>query len=151
LSAEPALPPRLAELVETLEGLERTDRIDALISLAERFQGVPERIARRPYPAEHRVPGCESQAFVWSEELADGTLEFHFAVENPQGISAQAMAVILADAFSGAPLEQITAVSPDVVERIFGRELSTGKSLGLAGMLQFVQREARRRLATARL
>jgi cysteine desulfuration protein SufE len=151
LSAEPEPPARLTELVETLEGLERAERIDALISLAERFPGVPERVARRPYPAEHRVPGCESQAYVWSEERADGTLDFHFAVENPQGISAQAMAVILSDALSGAPLEAIAAVSSDVVERIFGRELSTGKSLGLSGMLQFVQREARRRLATARV
>ena len=151
MSAEPEPPARLAELLEALEGLERGERIDTLISLAERFAGVPDRIARRPYAVEHRVPGCESQAYVWTEERGDGTLDFHFAVENPQGISAQAMAVILSDSLSGAPLEEVVAVTSDVVERIFGRELSTGKSLGLSGMVQFVQREARRRLATARV
>jgi hypothetical protein len=35
------------------------------------------------------------------------------------------------------------------VEAIFGRELSLGKQLGLSGMLQAVQREARSRLAGA--
>jgi len=145
LSVEPAIPPRLAELVETLEGLERAERIDWLISLAEHFREVPERIARRPFPDERRVPGCESQAFVWSEENPDGTLSFHFAVENPQGISAKALAVILDRTLSGEAREAISSVPAGIVERIFGRELSMGKSLGLAGMLQAVQREARAR------
>lgn len=146
-SAELTLPPRLAELVETLEGLERGERVDALISIAERFREVPERVARRPFPEDRRVPGCESQAFVWSVARPDGALDFHFAVENPQGISARAMAVILADTLAGESAEAIAAVPAEIVERIFGRELSTGKSLGLAGMLQFVQREARRAAA----
>jgi cysteine desulfuration protein SufE len=142
-SADPPLPPRLAELVEMLESLDRGERVDALISIAERFREVPERVARRPFPEERRVPGCESRAFVWSEERPEGGLDFHFAVENPQGISARALAVILADTLAGEPAGAIAAVPADVVERIFGRELSTGKSLGLAGMLQSVQREAR--------
>jgi len=143
-SAEAALPPRLLELIETLDGLDRGERVEALISFAERFREVPERVARRPFPEARRVPGCESQAFVWSEERAEGGLDFHFAVENPQGISARALAVILADTLSGERPEAIAAVPAEVVERIFGPELSTGKSLGLAGMLQSVQREARR-------
>jgi cysteine desulfuration protein SufE len=150
LSAEAILPPRsrsLAETVEALESLERAERIEALISVAERFREVPERVARRPFPPERRVPACESQAFVWSEPRPDGTLEFHFAVENPQGLSAKAFAVILGDALSGRPLADVLAVPTDVVERLFGGELSMGKSLGLAGMLQAAQREARQRLA----
>lgn len=134
----------------TLESLDRAERIDALISIAERFRDVPERVARRPFPEERRVPGCESQAFVWSEARAGGGLDFHFAVENPQGISARALAVILADTLSGESAEAIAAVPPEIVERLFGRELSTGKSLGLAGMVQFVQREAASRAAGPR-
>jgi cysteine desulfuration protein SufE len=143
LSAEVA-PGALAETVELLESLDRSGRIDALISIAERFEGVPERVARRPYDPERRVPGCESEAYVWSTPRPDGTLDFHVAVENPQGVSAKAFAVILVEALSGAPPEDVLAVPDSVVERIFGRELSMGKSLGLTGMLQSIQREARR-------
>ena len=86
-----------------------------LISVADRFQDVPERIATRPFPEEHKVPACESQAYVWAEPLGDGTLKFHFAVENPQGISAKAMAVILDEALSGEPPEEVARVSGEVV------------------------------------
>ena len=149
MNAEPIAADRLAELVEGLDGLERGDRIDALIALAGRFREVAGEVARRPFAEDRRVPGCESQAFVWATERGDGTLDFHFAVENPQGISAKAMAVILGECLSGAPLDQVAAVPVGVVERVFGPELSMGKSLGLTGMVQFVQREARQRLGAA--
>jgi cysteine desulfuration protein SufE len=135
--------------VELVESLDRGERIDALIALAERFREVPERVARRPFDEAARVPGCESQAYVFAEERADGTLDFHFAVENPQGLSAKAFATVLADSLSGEALERVAAVPASVVERLFGRELSMGKNLGLTGMLQSVQREARRRTAPA--
>jgi cysteine desulfuration protein SufE len=148
-SAEAALPARLVETLELVESLDRNERIDALIALADRFREVPERLARRPFDESARVPGCESQAYVFAEGRADGTLDFHFAVENPQGLSAKAFAAVLADSLSGEPLERVAAVPAAVVERLFGRELSMGKNLGLTGMLQSVQREARRRLAAA--
>ena len=149
MSGEAGLPPGLSELLETLETLDRQERIEALISIAERFRDVPESVARRPYPEERLVPGCESRAFVWSAPRADGTLDYQFAVENPQGLSAKAFAVILGDTLSGRPLPEVLAVPTGVVERLFGRELSLGKSLGLTGMLQAAQREARIRLAPA--
>jgi len=145
LSAE-AIPAALLETLELLESLERSERIEALISIADRFSEVPERIARRPFPEERRVPGCESEAYLWALPRDDGGLELHFAVENPQGISAKAFAVILGETLDGVAPERIVAIPSSVVERVFGPELSMGKSLGLTGMLNSVQREARRRL-----
>jgi len=141
----PETPAKLASLLETL-GLisDRGERIQLLIDVAERFRDVPPQIARRPFPEEHKVPACESEAYVWGTPRADGTLDFHFAVENPQGISAKAMAVILGDTLSGALLEQVAAVAPDVVYQIFGRELSMGKSMGLMGMVSMVNHLAKR-------
>jgi cysteine desulfuration protein SufE len=136
------LPERLERLLATLEALDRGDRIEMLVDVAKRFRRVPERIAARPYPKEHLVPGCESEAYVWAEPQADGTLTYHFAVENPQGISAMALAAILADSLSGAPLETVAEVPADIVYRIFGRELSMGKSLGLMGVVNVVRTAA---------
>ena len=125
---------------------DRADRIQYLISLADRFREVSPAVAHRPFGEEHRVPQCESEAYVWATPRADGTLDYHFAVENPQGISAKAMGAILQDALAGAPLEQVIALPGDVVYALFGRELSMGKNLGLLGMLQMCQAFARRQL-----
>jgi cysteine desulfuration protein SufE len=145
-----ALPPQLEETLELLDLVpDRAERIQLLIDTADRFAEVPPRIARRPFGGDHLVPGCESEAYVWSEERQDGTLDFHFAVENPQGISAKSLAVILEEGLSGAPLEQVAAVEPDLVYRVFGRELSMGKSMGLMGMISMVTRLARQRLAAS--
>lgn len=150
LSAGLAGVPELADLVDSLSGLDRAARIEALIALAEGFREVPEQIARRPFPEQRRVPACESQAFVFGELRPDGNLDFHFAVENPQGISAKALAAILGRTLSGAPLPAVAGLPVEVVEQIFGRELSLGKSLGLTGMLLAVQREARERMSASR-
>lgn len=139
--------PELAELVDALSGLDRSGRIEALIALAEGYREVPSRLAIRPFPEANKVPACESQAYVFAEPRADGRLDFHFAVENPQGISAKALAAVLARTLSGAPLPAVAGVPVEVVEQLFGRELSMGKSLGLAGMLLAVQRAAREHAA----
>ena len=140
------LPERLETWLATMESLDRPDRIQMLIDVAGRFPSVPPRIAQRPYPAERRVPGCESEAYVWAEPKPDGTLTYYFAVENPQGISAMALAAILGNTLSGVPPEKVAAIPADVVFRIFGRELSMGKSLGLMGMVNMVRAAARQQL-----
>jgi cysteine desulfuration protein SufE len=145
---ESELPPRLQEHLDMLALLpDRGDRIQYLISLADRFHEVAPAVASRPFPESHRVPQCESEAYVWATPRADGTLDFHFAVENPQGISAKALAVILADGLSGQPPARVAAVPGDFVYGVFGRELSMGKNLGLLGMLQMCHAFARRQLA----
>jgi cysteine desulfuration protein SufE len=138
------LPDRLERLLSTLESLDRSDRIQMLIEIADQFKPVPSRIAQRPYPVQHRVPGCESEAYVWSEPDSKGALTYYFAVENPQGISAKALAEILGDSLSGTPLDEVAVIPADLVYRIFGRELSMGKSLGLMGMVNMIRAEARK-------
>lgn len=124
----------------------RSERAELLITLADRFQEVPERIATPPYAEEHRVPYCESEAYVWAEEQPNGTLKFYFAVENPQGLSAMAMAVILDETLSGAPPKQVAQVSSDIVLQIFGNDISMGKGQGLMGMVSMVQAITRKHL-----
>jgi len=140
-----ALPDKLTDTLETLEMVpDRGERIQLLIDIAGRFEEVPPRLARRPFAKEHQVPACESEAYVFTEPRPDGTLDFHFAVENPQGISAKAMAVILGDALSGAPPQQVAEVSQDIVYQVFGRELSMGKSMGLMSMVGMVAAMAKK-------
>lgn len=140
-------PRKLQEFLELLRSVgDRNDRIELLIGIADRYREVPSEIAQRPFPAGNLVPHCESQAYFWPEDRGDGTLGLHFAVENPQGISARAMAVILKENLSGEPLDEIVGVEDDLPYEIFGHELSMGKSMGLNGMVAMVRLAAEKRL-----
>lgn len=143
-------PAKLAELVEDFSQItDRNERAEYLIEIADRFPTVrvPPEIATRPYDESHRVPACESDAFVWSRENPDGTLSFYFDVLNPQGLSAMAISVILQETCSGQPLDQVAALETSIVFALFGKEVSMGKGQGLMGIINMVQYEARRRLA----
>ena len=142
------IPSPLTKMLEELDGLDRVERAQYLLELSDDFSEVPEAIATRPFPENRRVPKCESEAFVWAQDQDDGTLKFHYAVENPLGISARAMGVILDETLSGQPVDQVASVPPDIVHRIFGRQLSMGKGEGLAAMVEYSTYEARRRLQT---
>lgn len=138
-----ALPAKLQELVETFEMFDMADRTAMLLSYADQFQEVPADVARRPFPKSHQVPQCESDAYAWAIKRPDGTLKLHFAVENPSGVSARALAAILDKTLSGLPAREIASIQPEIVERIFRQNISMGKGLGLMSMVQAVQALAR--------
>ena len=142
-------PKKLFALLEDLSSVgDRNLKYDLLIELASRFREVPPNIAIRPFENAHLVPACESEAYIWGEKLNNGSLKFHFAVENPQGISARVMAVIIDETLSGEPLKEVSKVDPEIVYTIFGAELSMGKSQGLISMLSMARRLAASELAS---
>jgi cysteine desulfuration protein SufE len=115
------------------------DRTDLLLGYADQFKEVPPEVARRPFPESHHVPQCESDAYAWAVRQNDGSLKLHFAVENPSGVSAKALAAILDKTLSGLPPAEIATVSTDIVERIFRRNISMGKGMGLMSMVDAVR------------
>jgi cysteine desulfuration protein SufE len=120
-----------------------TERTELLLSYAGKFKDVPPEVARRPFDRSALVPHCESEAYVWAVPNADGTLKLHFAVENPSGVSAKALAAILDRTLSGLPPEEIAKVDPEIVEKIFRQNISMGKGMGLMSMVQRVQQLAK--------
>lgn len=142
-------PPKLQEALEDFSFItSRTERQEYLIQLADQFGKVkvPSTIASQPYDEKHRVPSCESEAFVWWEKQADGTLAYYFDVLNPQGLSAMAMAVILGEACSGAPIEQVASLEDNIVFDFFGKNISMGKGQGLMGIVNMVAAAAKQQL-----
>jgi cysteine desulfuration protein SufE len=116
-----------------------SERTELLLEYAGKFKDVPASVATRPFDRAALVPHCESEAYVWAVPNPDGTLKLHFAVENPSGISAKALAAILDRTLSGLPAEEIAQVDPDIVEKIFRQNISMGKGMGLMSMVQRVQ------------
>ena len=110
-----------------------------LLSYADRFEEVPPSIATRPFPKSHQIPQCESDAYAWAQKMPDGTMKLYFAVENPSGVSAKALAAILDRTLSGLPASEIATISPDIVEKIFRQNISMGKGMGLMSMVDAVR------------
>ena len=115
------------------------ERTEMLLSYADQFKEVPPAIATRPFPKSHQVPQCESDAYVWARKQPDGTLKLYFAVENPSGVSAKALAAILDKTLSGLPPSEIAQVDCGIVEQIFRQNISMGKGMGLMAMVNAVQ------------
>jgi len=137
---ETRAPGRLQAILDTFAMFpDPADRTNLLLDYAGRFRMVPPEVATRPYAREHLVPHCESEAYVWALEQPDGTLKFYFAVENPSGVSAKALAAILDQALSGLKPAEIANISPDIVEQIFRQNISMGKGMGLMSMVQAIR------------
>ena len=143
----PDYPARLQALLDVFAGVPDThERTQLLIDFARRFKEVPPEVATRPFAPEHLVKHCESEAYAWAVPNADGTLKLHFAVENPSGVSAKALAAILDKALSGLPAVEIAKVDPEIVETLFRQNISMGKGMGLMSMVLTVAALARRQL-----
>lgn len=138
-------PVKISRVLDVLQALDsRQDRIELLIGIADRFSEVPPELAQRPFAREFVIPHCESEAYFWPVDAPDGSLKLYFAVENPQGISARAMAVILDEGLSGEPVEEMAKIEDDLPIQIFGSELSMGKTMGLDSMVAMVRLTAER-------
>ena len=121
-----------------------SERAQVLISYADAFRPVPPEVATRPFGKDHLVPACESEAYVWARLQPDGKMNLYFAVENPSGISAKAMATMLTRTLSGLTPAEIATVSPEIVERLFRQNISMGKGMGLMSMVGAVRTLAMR-------
>jgi len=133
------MPEKLQQLIDMFQMFDPADRTSMLLSYADQFREVPPSIATRPFPKSHQVPQCESDAYVWARKQPDGTLQLFFAVENPSGVSAKALAAILDKTLSGLPASDIATVNCDIVEQIFRQNISMGKGMGLMAMVNAVQ------------
>ncbi|QYK53128.1 MAG: SufE family protein [Fimbriimonadaceae bacterium] len=132
-------PEPIQGFIETLSFLEdRADRIQALIELSKSYQPAPH---EKPYPTENRVPGCESEVYTWVS-LKEGALDIEIVVDNPQGLSAMALAALLSEALQGKSPSSAESLDGELVFALFGRELSMGKSLGLTNLVQQVKAQS---------
>ena len=137
-------PEKLQDFLDTISLMpDESERINLLIDYADKFKEAPKEIAEKPYPEKNKVPFCESGAYVWTIKQDDNSLKFYFVVENPQGISAKALAAILDKTISGEKPENIVNIPDDVVNKIFGQSLSMRKNMGLSGIIQQIKRDAK--------
>jgi cysteine desulfuration protein SufE len=136
-------PLKLQSVIDMFAMFDPADRTNMLLSYADQFKEVPAEVSVRPFPESHQVPQCESDAYVWALKQPDGTLQLYFAVENPSGVSAKALAAILDRTLSGLPASEIAQVDSSIVEKLFRQNISMGKGMGLMSMVEAVRSLAR--------
>jgi cysteine desulfuration protein SufE len=136
-------PPKLQAVIDMFGMFDVADRTNMLLSYADQFQEVPPQVASRPFNTSHQIPQCESDAYAWAMKQPDGTLKLWFAVENPSGISARALAAILDKTLSGLTPADIAQVDAEIVEKLFRQNISMGKGMGLMSMVEAVRSLAR--------
>ena len=134
------LPESLSELLSDFESITNPrEKADMIRFYSDSFESVSTEIATRPYPDANLVASCVSKVYVWANPIENNVLSYHFAVENPQGVSAQALCAILDETLSGVSLDLVLQVPSDIVHIIFGKELSMGKLAGLTGIISAVK------------
>ena len=138
-----AYPAKLQAVIDMFGMFEPHDRTNMLLSYSDQFREVPPEVASRPFDRSHQVPQCESDAYAWAMKQPDGTLKLYFAVENPSGVSARALAAILDKTLSGLTPEEIGQVDSSIVEKLFRQNISMGKGMGLMSMVEAVRSLAR--------
>jgi sulfur transfer protein SufE len=141
-------PEALRDVLETFRD-NPADRNAMLIEYSDQFTPVPEHVAQRPFPEENHVPHCESESYVFAQKVGerDGVpvLKFHYAVENPFGVSARALSTILETTISNLPATEITKMSiEDIVPTLFTKNISMGKGQGLLGIVAMTKAFAQR-------
>jgi len=133
-------PQPIQEFVENLSFIEdRAERIQVLIELSRSYKPANQ---EKPYPAENRVPGCESEVYTWLTLTPEKTLNLEIAVDNPQGISAMALAALIASGIQNQPPQIAAQLDEELVYGLFGKELSMGKTMGLTNLVRQVKAQA---------
>ena len=132
-------PQKLQAVIYMFAMFDTHDRTNMLLSYADQFREVPADVATRPFAKSHQVPQCESDAYAWAMKRPDGTLKLWFAVENPSGVSAKALAAILDKTLSGLTPHEIAQVDSTIVEKLFRQNISMGKGMGLMSMVEAVR------------
>ena len=121
----------LQDLLDTFATFDDpSERAQVLISFADAFKPVPPEVATRPRkgPSRARLRVRSLRVGEAAAGREDGPA---FAVENPSGISAKALATMLTKTLSGLTPAEIATVSPEIVERLFRQNISMGKGMGL--------------------
>jgi cysteine desulfuration protein SufE len=133
-------PQPIQEFVENLSFIDdRAERIQVLIELSRSYKPAKQ---EKPYPAENRVPGCESEVYTWVTLSSENNLNLEIAVDNPQGISAMSLAALIASGLQNQSPTLANQLDEDIVYALFGKELSMGKSMGLTNLVRQIKAQA---------
>lgn len=141
-TAEAALPPALAEIVEEFTALGERDRLLLLLEFSKDLPDPPSRLSAAGSTALERVPECQSPVFL-AVEVADDperTVRLFFQAPD-EAPTTKGFAGVLHGGLDGRPAAEVLGVPTDLGDRLgLARAVSPLRLRGLSGMLTRIQR-----------
>jgi cysteine desulfuration protein SufE len=140
---------RLQRIAEEFADLDLRERLELLLEFADRLPPLPPKYRAEREAGKHRVHECQSPVFLWAELGAD--LRFTLIADvAPEAPTVKGFVSLLCEAFNGAPVGEVLAVEPNVVQRLGLTEaLGMQRMRGLHGILFAVRRHAQTALDVA--
>lgn len=133
-------PPRLGEIIAEFADLEPRERLETLLDFAESLPPLPERFRAERDAGQHRVHECQTPVFLWVE--VEGAQVRVFGDSAPEAPTVKGFLAILVEAFSGASVDQVLAVGPELLNRLgLVDALGMVRMRGLQAMLFHVRRQ----------
>ena len=140
---------RLDEAAREFAELEPRERLELLLEYAESLPKLPARYQAERDAGEHRVHECQTPVFLWVD-VEGGKVQISADVA-PEAPTVKGFVALLADAFSGAPAEEILAVEPTLIARLGLLEtLGMMRMRGLHAILHYILRQVAKATAAAR-
>lgn len=131
---------RLAEIIEEFSELDVRERLETLLDFAEGLPPLPERYRAERDAGEHRVHECQTPVYLWVE-VADGLVQV-YGDSAPESPTVKGFLAILVDAFSGATVEEVLAVGPDLLAKLgLVEALGMVRMRGLQAILHHIRRQ----------
>ncbi len=134
---------KLDRIVDEFAGLEPRERLELLLEFAESLPPLPSRLQAEKDRGDHRVHECQTPVFLWVE-VENGQVQVYADVA-PEAPTVKGFVGILADAFSGASVEEVLSVPPDLLQRLgLLQALGMMRMRGLQAILFTIRDQVRR-------
>ncbi len=131
---------RLAEIIAEFADLDVRERLETLLDFAESLPPLPERYRAERDAGEHRVHECQTPVYLWVE-VADGQVKV-YGDAAPESPTVKGFLAILVDAFSGAKVEEVLSVGPDLLSKLgLVEALGMVRMRGLQAILHHIRRQ----------
>ena len=139
-SSAPALPPRLAELIEEFAELEGADKLALLLELSDELPELPDGME----PADmEQVPECQTPLYVTVDASDPASVRLHFQAP-AEAPTTRGFAAILHQGLDGESREAVLAVPEDFSAQLgLAQTVSPLRLRGLSAMLTRIKRQLR--------
>lgn len=131
---------RIGAIIDEFADLDGREKLELLLDFAAGLAPLSPEYQARKGAEDRRVHECQTPVFLWPE-ARDGRARL-IAEVAPEAPTVKGFVAILADAINGRPVEEVSGLPEDMLERMgLAEVLGILRSRGLRAILSRVKRE----------
>ncbi|MEH0109995.1 SufE family protein [Tersicoccus sp. MR15.9] len=143
----PALPVKLAEIVDDFQAVDERERLQLLLEFSRELADLPAEYGKHPELLE-QVVECQTPLFV-KVDVADGgdRVDLHFSAP-AEAPTTRGFASVLQQGLAGATASEVLAVPEDTPDMLgLTRAVTPLRMRGMGAMLMRIKRQIAQQLA----